>query len=142
MKKLLILLSILVFVACGSGGSSAPPVPTTTAPKITKVLFYNETDLTTPTTSFETGDYVYIFIYATDPDLDMTTLYETHYYPSDSTTIHTGPISSSLPSQSASEVVYYNLYIMGSAGSWRTEFQIEDAKGNDSNIFKVYISIS
>lgn len=145
MKKLLILLSVLFFISCGGGSSSTPAPALGTTPIITNVLFYNATDLTTPATSFTIGDYVYFDVYATDPDLDMTTLYVTEYYPYDSTTIYTGPVPFSLSSQPASNTIYTNLTaieVTGPAGSYREEFQIQDAKANDSNIFIVYLSVS
>lgn len=143
MKKLLVLLSILLSLGCG-GSSSSTPAPAQTAPKITNVVFYNADDLYTPTYTFEIGDYVYFDVYATDPDLDMKTLYVTEYYPFDSTTIYTGPVPFSLASQSTSDTIYMNLIaieVIGPAGSYREEFQIEDAKSNESNIFTVYILV-
>ena len=125
MKKLFILLSILVFVACGSGGGSSPPAPATTAPKITNVEVYDidwYLDY-----SFIIGEFVNFVVYATDPDLDITTLYVTEYYPSDSATIYSGPTVFSVGSQPAIDVIIFTidpLLVIGPAGSWLNEYQI------------------
>ena len=141
MKKVIIFISILLFVACGGGGDGSMPQ---TAPVITNILLYNTENLYEPATSFQIGEYVYFLIYATDPDLDMTTLYVTEYYPSDSDTIYQGPVPIVLPDQSASSVIYANIgpsRIVPPAGFYRAEFQIEDIQGNESNIFIIYIRI-
>ena len=96
------------------------------------------------TASFTIGDYVNFEVYATDPDLDMVKLYITQYHPQDSTTPYLGPDLMSLPSQSAVDMIYYPIdpiEVTGPAGSWRIEFQIEDSKGNESNVFRIYASV-
>jgi hypothetical protein len=84
-------------------------------------------------------------VWVTDRDLDIKTLYMTQYYPFDATTPYYGPDSLPLPSQSIPEEVYCSLApveVEGPAGSWRIEFQVSDARGNDSNIFTVNVLVS
>jgi len=156
MKQLLIVLSILFFIGCSSGSGSLPANTSTTpgdggqTPTIRNVVLYNAEDIETPVISFQVGDYMYFVVTATDLDADMTTLYVTEYYPFDSDTIFNGPIAMAMSPQitmSASiqpvEMRYTNLAVIemtGAAGSYRMEFQVEDAKGNESAVFTVYFS--
>jgi len=111
------------------------------APIITDVRLYNANEPYTPTYSFDIGDEGNIEVDVTDQDSDITTLWSSEYFPSDSTTPYNGPIEFPLPSQSGVDMTYSfidPLTIEGPAGNWRMEFQIEDAQGNKSNVFTVY----
>lgn len=144
MRKLTIILTMLgllfVIISGCNGGDGAAPLGT--APKINDAALYDI--YWDETYSFAIGDWVNWAIWATDPDLDMTSLYVTQYHPSDSTTPYYGPDYIGLPSQSDADMIYYAVnptQVIGPIGSWRIEFQVEDAKGNDSNIFKIYVSV-
>ncbi len=139
------LMTIVATGGGGGGGDGAPPPPSETAPTLTNVELFNANDPGTVTFSFDIGDTANFNVSATDPDLDMTTLYFTEYFPSDSTTPYTGPTPIAMPSQSATDMVYTLIQpteVTGPAGNWRLDFQIEDSNGNESNVFQVYIAIS
>ena len=133
------LMTIVATGGGGGGGGSAPPPDLGTAPEITEVILYDSNWV--ETLSFDIGEYANFKVHATDPDEDMESLYVTQYHPHDSNTPYYGPDLMSLPSVSAVDVYYYNIApieVAGPSGTWRVEFQIEDSKGNESNIWKVY----
>jgi hypothetical protein len=110
-----------------------------TAPIITGVTLTDENF--NPKLLFNIGDLGNFLCYASDPDLDIDTLFVTQFYPSNSLTPTIGPNVISLPSQSSVDMVYFLIQpevITGPAGDWRIEFLIEDDKGHDSNTFVVY----
>ena len=92
-------------------------------------------------------------VYATDPDLDIANLLLTKYWPCNASVPYDGPHIIALSSQFAAEVMYSIIdpmlwnyapiwFLTGyPLGAWRIEFQIEDTQGNESNIFKVYVSV-
>ena len=136
-------ISIVATGAGGGGGGGAPPSPPETAPTISDVNFYDAYE--NETYSFTIGEDANFRVYATDPDLDMISCEISQYHPHDSATPYYGPDTMSLPSQSHTDMVYYSIdpiEVTGPAGSWRIEFQIIDAKGNESNIWKVYSTVS
>jgi hypothetical protein len=141
---LISLFSMGLIAIIGSGGGGGGGGGTNgTAPKITDANIYDSNWI--ETYSFTIGEDANFAIYASDPDLDIESCEISEYYPADSTTPYNGPVSMALPSQSQTDVFYYNidpLEVTGPAGSWRIEFQIIDAKGNQSNIFKVYVSVN
>ncbi|MCK4820537.1 hypothetical protein KA005_32530, partial [bacterium] len=127
----------------GGGGGGAPPSPPETAPTISDVNFYDAYE--NETYSFTIGEDANFRVYATDPDLDMISCEISQYHPHDSATPYYGPDTMSLPSQSHTDMVYYSIdpiEVTGPAGSWRIEFQIIDTKGNESNIWRVYSTVS
>ncbi|MBW1690828.1 MAG: hypothetical protein JRF35_01890 [Deltaproteobacteria bacterium] len=144
----LFLLSLLGIVGSnGGGGDGGGETGSTTsnngtAPTINNVELY-DVDWNLKY-SFTIGDDANFAVYATDSDKDMDCCYITQYYPLDSSIPYYGPDIMYLPSQSEVDMVYWNvnpIEVTGPAGNWRIEFQIEDANGNESDIFKVYTSI-
>lgn len=142
MKKFILISILFLFInGCGGGGDGGGPAQT--APKIIDVTIYDEN--WNIEYSFNIGELANFEVDASDPDLDMETLLVTQYYPSDSQDIYLGPVIFSLPSQSSAEMTYWNIdpiEIIGPAGGWRIEFQIEDSLGHESNIFKVFVSVN
>jgi len=146
-KSLSILCIVLIGLTllcpgCNGGNGGAPPG---TVPKINWVELYLWDDPYVPRLEFTIGDQADFLVSATDPDLDIKTLYITQYYPSDETMPYHGPESLSLPSQSDTDALYWPLApteVTGPAGGWRIEFQICDARGNYSNIFTIYVLIN
>lgn len=141
-----IVLGLISIVGSNGGGggdsSSTGEVSHDTAPIINSVELYDAN--WNLNYSFTIGDYANFAVYATDSDKDMECCYITQYYPLDSNTPYYGPDIMYLPSQSDVDMVYWNINpieVTGPAGDWRIEFQIEDANGNESNIFKVYTSV-
>jgi len=136
-------ISIIATGGGGGGGGSAPPPDLGTAPEIWTVEIYDSNWV--ETYSFDIGEYFNYKVYATDPDKDMLSLYATQYHPHDSNTPYYGPDLIPLPSQPGVDVVIYNIApieVTGPSGTWRVEFQIEDSKGNESNVWKVYSTVS
>ena len=142
MKRLLLISILFLFVGgCGRGGDGGSPPQT--APKIIDVAIYDEYWI--EEYSFNIGEFANFSVYASDPDLDMKSLLVTQYYPSDSQNIYYGPSLLSLPSQSSVEMTYWNIdpiEIIGPAGGWRIEFEIEDSLGHESKVFKVFVSVN
>ncbi len=143
MKKLFLISMLFLFIGCGGGGDGGGGgSPPQTAPRINNVEIYDE--FWNLDYSFIIGEYANFRVWATDPDLDMTTLLITTYYPFDAASPYRGPNPIALPSQAEPDLVYFTIDALetsGPAGNWRTEFQIEDSHGNDSNIFMLYLVI-
>lgn len=144
MKKLFLISMLYLLTACGSSssGDGGLPTATETAPNITAVYLYDI--IWGQGVIFTIGENFNYRIDASDPDLDMVTLIINEYFPSDSDTVYLGPIVITLAAQYTEEMNYFStepLEITGPAGNWRFEFQIEDAQSNESNIFRVYISV-
>jgi len=136
----LLALGFMTTVATGGGGGGDGG-NVGNAPKINNVLLFDVNDANTSTLNFDIGDQINFHVYATDPDLDIITIHITQYHPPNSDIPCYGPDSIATPSQPSSDYVLYPitpLEITGPAGNWRTEFQLEDANGNDSNVFIVY----
>lgn len=142
MKKVFLTLMALLFIySCGGGGGSGGSPPQN-LPKITDVIICNEDWFAQY--SFDIGEYANFIVYAEDPDLNMETLY-VNLYLSESSIPYFGPVIYFLPDQSDVETSYYNsdpIEIIWPSGEYRLEFEIEDAKGNESNIFKVIIYVN
>ena len=122
---------------------SPTPPDLGTAPMITLVYVYDSNWVETD--SFDIGEYNNFRVYASDPDKDMRRIYITEYYPDDSTTPYHGPVSETLPCVSTVDTYYYRnepYEVTGPSGTWRVEFQIEDSKGNESNIWKAYYIVN
>jgi len=148
MRKPLSILSILLIgitllcPGCNGGNGGTPPG---TAPRINWVELYLWGGPYVPTFTFTIGEQVEFLVSATDPDLDIKTLYITQYYPADATSPYYGPDPLSLPSQSDADALYWPLApteVTGPAGDWRIEFQISDARGNESNTFTIYVVVN
>ena len=140
-----IALGLMAIVGTGEDtGGDGGIVSSGTAPEIYNVELFNTSDPNNPTTSFTIGDYYTFKVYAKDPDLDLIHLYVTQYYPDDSNSPFYGPDTKSLSSQLQADVTY-NFgpgEITGPAGSWRIEFQLQDSRGNMSNVWTVYSETS
>ena len=120
------------------------PSPLGTPPTITDVELYKADNLYSLTTSFKIGDEVISAIIITEPDLDCSKMTISFFYPPDSKTPYYDPSILSLPSQSDTNSIFYNpdpIVIVGPAGKWLYEFQVEDSKGNKSNVFKVNVTV-
>ncbi len=126
----------VIFIACGGGGGGGGGG---TAPVIDDAVLTDE--YYNPTSVFNIGDIANVVIVATDPDLDMENLLVTQYHPDNSSTPYYGPDVAMLPSQSAPTMIYTfigGVTIVGPAGTWRIEFQIEDYAGHTSSVFRVF----
>jgi hypothetical protein len=144
--SILCLLTMAITVLCpGCDGGGDGGIPPGTAPRINWVELYLWGGPYVPTFEFTIGDQVEFLVSATDPDLDIKTLYITQYYPSDETAPYYGPDPLSLPSQSDPDALYWPLApteVTGPVGDWRIEFQIYDNRGNASNVYTIYILIN
>ena len=131
-----ILFSFICF-ACGSSSSG----PSSAAPRVHGVALFkvDEFGFKTETLSFTIGDLANLEVYATDPDLDMQTLYFEEYWLPNPDEYHlTGEMI--LPSQSGPDMTYFliePIEITGPAGNYRMCFWIVDKVGNESNEFCV-----
>lgn len=139
MKITLIIISILALLFGCGGGSDSNPAVTTTAPVISSVKLTNPALFNDwPQYEFYIGDMVDVEMIANDPDLDMTTLYVTHYLSPDFDTPYLQTIEVTLPSQTTSRAKYVlinPIEVVGPAGTWKVCFMIVDSVGNESNNF-------
>lgn len=140
MKKILTILIVLfaMFGCEGSDGGGGGG----TAPFIDNAVLTDE--YFNPKFLFNIGDFGNFLVYASDPDMDIETLFATEFYPATSTTPYIGPISIFLPSQSDVDMIYFlieHITVSGPVGDYRMEFQIDDYAGHASNVFKVFYTI-
>ena len=144
MKKIAVM---LVFVASIIGcdyvsDDNDDDVDLGTAPEILDVVFRDEYGVRTEI--FTIGELANVDVQATDPDKDMETIYVTTFLPNDAEVPHWGPEGSPLPSVSERTDWFYNIEafeVTGPAGDYRIEFEITDAMGNDSDVFRRFIVI-
>ena len=138
MKKLFAIFIILLVIS-GCGGGDDPY--DRTAPIITDVIIVDIIDgIAVEKTEFNIDDKFDILIYATDPDLDIESLFITEYCP-EVVGICNGPAYIPLPKQVGVKRGYHFTNqgtITGPTGDYRLEFQIEDYEGHLSNIFEVF----
>ena len=134
MKKLFAIFIILLVIS-GCGGGDDPD--DRTAPIITNVVLTDIDGYTEST--FRIGDTVNVAVYATDPDLDMETLFVTEYHSAwPSYHPYYGPDTILLSQPTTNTVYYFSVVVIGPVGNWRIEFQIDDYKGHSSNVFEVF----
>lgn len=137
---LIVLFSFFLFACGGSGGSGGPG----TAPIITdiKTVVKNGFDYD-ETTTFKAGDKANAYIYATDPDLDISEIEFAFYYPDDST-VFIGPTVDQLPVQTIQDIYYFwneDLDIPKIEGRVRLECRITDSKGKSSPPYSTYFTV-
>lgn len=113
-----------------------------TAPTIGQVNLYRYdagTDQYIASFTFSIGQIAYLEVYASDPDLDMTTLRAktTH-----NATANGDTDELPMDSQTAVDMVYFTYTtIIGPAGQWTAEFQIDDAAGNSSRWYSRTVTV-
>lgn len=142
-KTLFFVLALALLTGCGGGGGGSSERDKGVAPKITKALIIDKDG--NATLSFEIGDKTNFRVYATDPDLDIKTLYITEFFPFDSKTPFSGPIVIDLPPQPIADLSYSltePAAATGPVGYWKLEFFIEDKEGHQSNTVEVYALVS
>ena len=141
-----IFLVISIFLSgCGDGGSSDSSSNNGTPPTINTATFYRKDgDNWVATQEIFNGDEVWLAIELTDPEMDIEVLVIESYYPSDHNIPFLDPYENSLPSQpNVSDV--WNEYVSNwnrPTGDWREEIYVVDAKGNESNTWTIYFSVS
>ena len=132
MKKIICFSIIFIFIisvifSCNIKGSS---------PVITNIII---TDVFgNPTNIASIGDTLYVYIYASDEDMDMTLLNGKYYLEG----IFQYQLDLELPEVSVVNtgfLIYYS--IAGPVGSWKVDIQITDAKGNGSNVYTKYFTV-
>ncbi len=149
------ILFLLIMAGCNSssgGGESTNQKTNTTyieehdtSPTITSTTAYLVNDPYRTRTSFDEGAFVNGYVFITDPDMDLKYLYAREYYPATSTIPYSEPFQWDLTGQTHKDMVYLSLEdfkVTGPAGSWRIDFQAEDAKGNLSNIYSFTYSVT
>jgi hypothetical protein len=133
MKRLIVLIAVLIGCSGGGGGGGDD---NGTEPVLNSVIIYKLTDGGwVESLVFEIGDEVNVDIIATDPDLDIKTLYYTEYYYNGVEFIESYNNNSLLPTQQEETGYYYflnNLIVVGPYGSYRTCFFVVDGNGNES----------
>ena len=142
MKRFLIFSLFFFLVMAGCGRSGGGGAPAQTAPRINSVYFHKDIYADPILRPLVIGESVYGVIETTDPDLDMTNILITEYWPHDASLPYYGPTIIPLGSQpDAHMAIIINFVVRGPIGNWRIEFQVEDAQANESNIFTVYLSV-
>jgi len=142
MKKsvlFLILLLISIFqTQCGSSHDNPGRSPTINCAYFWNFTNHYETDIL----YLETQSYA-LNICCYDPDLDAVSLYITAYDPTDPSVPVSGPDFFELTPQTSAQMTYATEQFIpeGEPRERKLELQIEDAKGNVSNIYRLYYSI-
>jgi len=116
-------------------------------PSISQVVSYNYNDTENPVSAsvFNVGDSMSFTIDASDDDLNMKILWITIYDEADDETPYMGPLEISLPDQAASDVIYYypfTIVLDDPSGQYTIDFQIEDERGNLTDIYTVNYTIT
>lgn len=135
--------SLLFLPSCGGGGGGGGSGEGLDhAPVISAVRLYNMNDPSSPVQAieFEIWDYGNAEVEASDEDLDILKAWVWEYYPADATTPYSeGEVL--LPSQTDPNMIYSlieDFVFYPPSGGYRIEVQLEDERGNLSNIFRMY----
>lgn len=145
MKKLISLLFVVLLVVSCSGGGGGGGNDNGTRPVIADLVMYERNPITNEYEEsyvYEIGDMVNFEVYASDPDLDMDTLYASQYLLPNTTEPYYPESTQLLPTQSDADMIYYlleDVEIEGPAGNWRFCVYIVDERGNESDEFCVNI---
>ena len=144
-KSVAILFSILISFGCGGGGGGGD-VPPTTAPTISSITAFKIVNgFPIESLSFDIGDMSNIEITASDPDLDMNTVFISQFLLPDLDSPFFPTSEQILPSQSDPNMKYFfidPIEIVGPAGNWRMCIWIVDKAGNESNEFCVNVVVN
>lgn len=128
-----------IYGGCAGGGGGGGNQGTT--PSISSVLLFKMVaGAPVETLTFEIGDEFNINVFATDPDLDMHTLYASQYLFPDLNSPYFPIAEFIMPTQTDTNMVYFlitNSEVVGPAGDWRICFYIVDEAGNESDDFCV-----
>lgn len=141
MKRLCLAVAALCLIFMHAGCSDDDETPGAGFyPKIRSGMFMNLNDPQNAyrTSVFILGDQAGVSIRAEDKDLDMKVLYLTIFNQDDLETPYAGPDDVLLPAQTDKIMSYNNLFsitIEEPAGTYVMELQIEDERGNMSDIF-------
>jgi len=144
---LIILIALLLpftYGGCGGGGGGDNDDDHGTAPTISSVKFAKIVDdVPIETGSFDTDDVLNIFIKATDPDLDMNTLYISAFLSPNFDTPY-DVIDRILPSQDEPTSLFWTSVPLSDTetGIWRFCLWIVDSAGNESNEFCEHIIVN
>ena len=145
MKQFFLLLCCALLVGCGGGGDGggdSTPAATGTKPVINRVgMVVNTSTGYIQVDRFQVGDYANFVVDVTDPDLDISELELSQFYPSNATTPIYGPDIVPLGTQTDANVyisLFDDEYITGPKGNWRGEFIVRDKAGNESTPFVIY----
>jgi len=117
-----------------------------TIPSIDHVDLYNvDRSPDNPTTAFFPDENMNIEVYATDADYDIRAMHISLFFPSDSS-VPRDTYYWEIKEQFNDQIIYRPVNKMqidenAPQGSWRIEFLLEDAAGNESNIYSKYIIV-
>jgi hypothetical protein len=134
--KLSIIGLCVILMANGcSGGKGNPGIGF-----IPKIIDAQMSNVKSFTSIFTAGDQVTFTVAAEDQDLNMKTLWVTEYSVAESEIPYNGPNEITLPKQSSQSITYSEIgpiTLSGTSGVYRMDFQIEDARGNKSDVYSV-----
>ena len=135
--KSLLLIGCLIFVSIAACGGKDGGSAQYSRPSISYVAYFNLNMPASNDRSFPIGGEYLLTLRYWDPDLDVKFLYVTTYnVHSDSEDPYSGPVIWELEPQTEAQVEYCcpRMEIFNQVGTWRDEYQIEDARGLLSNI--------
>ena len=130
---------IFIFaISCsGGGGGGGGDDNSGTAPVIDSVTLFRIIDgVPIERLVFDIGDEINLNIFATDPDMDIDTLFVSQYLFPNTDIPYSPVLEFLLPSQIEPSIRYFllsNTVIEGPAGDWRICFYVVDEAGNESN---------
>ena len=137
---------IFIFaISCSGGGGGGGDDNSGTAPVIDSVtLFRIIDDVPIERLVFDIGDEINLNIFATDPDMDIDTLFVSQFLFPNTDIPYSPVLEFLLPSQIEPSIRYFllsNTVIEGPAGDWRICFYVVDEAGNESNDFCLNVLI-
>lgn len=143
MKKTILIVFFILMFGCLSHNNNSNDGKSPVIKNVTLLKADEYSEFVT-VGSYRIGDLANFYMDVSDPDLDVSYVYITQFYPFDSERPYSGPDQIPLPSQSSANKIFTlvdPVLINGPVGGWRLDFQIEDKKGNRSNIFTVFASV-
>jgi len=128
---------------CGGGDGTAPDIVSVEihlCTSSTQDLCYN------PRSYLNIGDYYNIKINCSDPDRDIRYIHKLSYHlVSGNYEIYSGPDTNEVPSQSGEHYFFYywltNKVMDFAPNTYKFEYQLEDAEGNVSDTFIVFLEV-
>ena len=140
MRRVITLVLLGLFVACGGGGGGGSDDDDRgTAPVVEEAVLYRMVQgVMMETLAFDVGDFANLDVVASDPDLDMRVMYMTEYLAPEMVVSYGPVVESVLPSQVAFRMRYFlleDVEVTGPVGDWRICFYVVDGRGNESNDF-------
>jgi len=142
-NNIIILILVCFFIACSGGNDSGTNYGT--APQVIRAFYSHPSSVAIVSVDFTEGEPCCVSMEVFDPDLDITDMCISTYFPSMSFVPYETKCIGVSP-QSDATVLYYTcteslVVNSGNYGLWGTEAWVTDSQGNDSVSYRFYINI-